>query len=132
MDKSNKCFYYKHFSARPMLQNYLKILPESAWIPIIKFKTANHRLPIEIYSWSITFKERKKSLCTMCNTGEVGDEYHYLLICPLFNEARVKFIPKRLNVKPSVFKFLQIVNSENRNVLINLSKFIKILFSVFK
>ena len=132
VENSNKCFYYKHLHARPMLQNYLKILPKSAWIPIIKFKTSNHRLPIEIYSWSITFKERQKRLCTMCNSGEVGDEYHYLMICPLFKEARVKLIPKYFYVKPSVFKFLEIINSENRNVLINLSKFIKILFSVFK
>ena len=69
VENSNKCFYYKHFHARPMLQNYLKILPESAWIPIIKFKTSDHRLPIEIYSWSITFKARMKRLCTMCNSG---------------------------------------------------------------
>ena len=48
------------FHARPMLQNYLKIIPESAWIPIIKFKTSNHRLPIEIYSWSITIKKGRK------------------------------------------------------------------------
>ena len=37
VENSNKCFYYKHFHYRPMLQNYLKILPESSWIPIIKF-----------------------------------------------------------------------------------------------
>ena len=51
---SPKCFYYKHFHARPMLKKYLKILPKSSWIPIIKFGAANQRLPIEIYSWQIT------------------------------------------------------------------------------
>ena len=58
VENSQKCCYYKHFHARPTLQKYLKILPQSSWIPIIKFKTANHRLPIEIYSWQITFKDR--------------------------------------------------------------------------
>ena len=132
MEKSQKCFYYKHFHAKPMLQKYLTILPASAWIPIIKFKTANHRLPIEIYSWQITYKDRNKRVCTMCNSGELGDEYHYLIVCPIFQEARVKFIAKYFYVKPSVFKFLQLINSEECNVLIKLSKFIKILFSVFK
>ena len=132
VENSQKCFYYKHFQAKPALQKYLKILPESSWIPIIKFRTANHRLPIEIYSWQITYKDRNKRLCTMCNSGEIGDEYHYLIVCPMFQEARVKFIAKYFYVKPSVFKFLQLINSEEHNVLIKLSKFIKILFSVFK
>ena len=109
------------------LQRYLKILPPSDWIPIIKFRTANHRLPIEIYSWQITYKERNKRVCTMCNSGDIGDEFHYLLICPMFHEARVKFIAKYFYKKPSVFKFLQLINTEVRSELTNLSKFLKIL-----
>ena len=132
VEQSKKCFYYRHFYARPTFQKYLKILPESAWIPILKFKTSNHKLPIEIYSWKVTFKDRNKRFCTMCNTGDIGDEYHYLLVCPLFQEARIKFIPKSFYVKPSVFKFLQLINSEEHKVLIQLSRFIKIIFSVFK
>ena len=132
VENSQKCFYYKHLYAKPMLQKYLKILPQSSWIPIIKFKTANHRLPIEIYSWQITYKDRNKRLCTMCNSGDIGDEYHYLIVCPMFQEARVKFLKKYFYVKPSVFKFLQLINSEQRKELVNLSKFLKILFSVFK
>ena len=132
VEMSRKCFFYRHFNAKPTLQRYLKILPPSDWIPIIKFRTNNHRLPIEIYSWQITYKERNKRVCTMCNSGDVGDEFHYLLICPMFREARVKFIDKYFYKKPSVFKFLQLINTENRSELINLSKFIKILFSVFK
>ena len=132
VERSSKCFFYRHFNAKPTLQRYLKILQPSDWIPIIKFRTANHRLPIEIYSWQITYKERNKRVCTMCNSGDVGDEFHYLLLCPMFQEARVKFIAKYFYKKPSVFKFLQLINSENRSELINLSKFLKILFSVFK
>ena len=50
----------------------------------------------------------------------------------MFQEARVKFIAKHFYKKPSVFKFLRLINTENRTELINLSKFLKILFSGFK
>ena len=73
----------------------------------------------------ITYKERNKRVCTMCNSGDIGDEMHYLLICPMFQEARVKFIAKHFYKKPSVFKFLRLINTENRTELINLSKFSK-------
>ena len=132
VDASNKCFYYKHFQPRPMMQKYLLTLPQNAWIPILKFRTSNHRLPIEIYSWKVAFVDRYRRLCTMCNTNEVGDEYHYLIVCPIFHEARIQFIPKYFRVRPSVFKFLELINSNDKKTLVKLSKFIKIIFSVFK
>ena len=129
---SNKCFYYRHFQTKPMMQKYLMTLPQNAWIPILKFRTSNHRLPIEIYSWKVAFVDRYKRLCTLCNTNDIGDEYHYLISCPIFHEARIQFVPKYFRVRPSVFKFLELVNSNDKKTLIKLSKFIKIIFSVFK
>ena len=58
MWKCQDVLFNRYFNAKPTLQKYLKILPPSDWIPIIKFRTADHRLPIEIYSWQITYKER--------------------------------------------------------------------------
>ena len=40
----------------------------------------------------------------MCNSRDVDDEFHYLLICPMFEENRGKFIAKYFYKKPSVFK----------------------------
>ena len=132
VDTSKKCFYYRHFQSKPKLQKYFLTLPQNAWIPILKFRTSNHRLPIEIYSWKVAFVDRHKRLCTLCNNNDVGDEFHYLIICPMFHEARIQFIPKYFRVRPSVFKFLELINSNEKKTLTNLSKFIKIIFSVFK
>ena len=73
-----------------------------------------------------------KRFCTLCHTGEVGDEYHYVLICPIFLEARKQFIQKYYYSRPSVFKFLELINSENKIILVKLAKFLKIVFSIFK
>ncbi len=61
-------------------------LPESKHIPLIKFRTTNHKLPIETGRWNnIELSERK---CNKCNMNTIGDEFHYLLECPLLLNDR--------------------------------------------
>ena len=64
------------------MEDYLTILPKSMYITFAKFRTGNHRFPIEVgRCQNIELAERK---CTLCNTGDIGNEMHYLLICPFF------------------------------------------------
>ena len=49
---------------------------------IIKYRTGNHRLPVETGRWDdITLNERK---CKICITDGIGDSYHYLFTCDFF------------------------------------------------
>ena len=130
--ESSKSFYYRHFQLKPSLQNYLTKMPPNIWIPLVKLRTANHKFPIEIYSWNILYRERSKRLCSLCTLNEVGDEYHYVMICPIFKEAREEFLSKYYFTKPSVYKYIELVNSGNHKILLGLSKFLNILFSIFK
>ena len=130
--ESSKCFYYRHFQLKPELQNYLKKMPPNIWIPLVKLRTANHRFPVEIYSWNILYREKSKRLCSICSLNDVGDEYHYIMICPIFSEAREEFLPKYFCKKPSVYKYLELVNSNNTKTLSGLSKLTNLLFSIFK
>jgi hypothetical protein len=43
---------------------------------------SNHRLPIEVGRW--TNVERHNRLCQLCQSREIGDEFHYVLQCPNF------------------------------------------------
>lgn len=129
---SSKCFYYRHFQLKPSLQNYLIKSPPEVWIPLVKLRTANHKFPIEIYSWNVLFKEKNKRLCCICNLNEIGDEYHYVMICPIFSEAREYFLPKYYFKKPSVYKYIELVNSKNSKTIAGLAKLLNTLFSVFK
>ena len=132
VENCSKCFYYQHFNFKPCLQNYLRKMPADIWTPIVKLKTANHRLPIELYSWDLLFKERNERLCTICDLKEVGDEYHYVMICPIFREAREEFFTKYFRTKPSVFKYIELINSTNFKVLKGLAKFLEIVFTIFQ
>ena len=69
-------------------EKYLTELPVNNRILMTKFWCRNHRLPIEAGCRAQT--QRDLRLCLHCN--DIGDEYHYLLCCPLFREEREKYI----------------------------------------
>ena len=45
----------------------------------VKFRTANHHLPVETGRWH--GKSISERLCTLCNSGETGDKFHLILEC---------------------------------------------------
>ena len=56
-------------------EKYLNLLPKKFRTIFIKFRTANHHLPIEIGRWCGTPKLERH--CHVCNRGQISDEYHY-------------------------------------------------------
>ena len=38
--------------------------------------------------------ERYMRLCQLCDSKEVEDEYHFLLVCSFFNVVRTKYLPR--------------------------------------
>ena len=53
---------------------------------LCKFRTTNHKLPIEQGRWNNTPRENRK--CNLCNLEEIGDAFHYILNCPYFKQYR--------------------------------------------
>ena len=49
-----------------------------------RFRTSNHRLPIELGRWNGTARDQR--LCPNCST--LGDEFHLLIDCPVFSDLR--------------------------------------------
>ena len=64
--------------------------------------------------------------------SDIGDEYHYMLICNYFAIDRKKFIPFQFYIKPSVDKFCQLMKSQKKSLLINIAKMCKVIFEKFK
>jgi hypothetical protein len=57
-----------------------------------KIWTTSHKVSIEHARWkNITLENRK---CKLCNSEEIGDEFHYILILysPYFKQYRYIFI----------------------------------------
>ena len=86
---------------------------------IIRFLTRNHRLPIETGRWqNKPVNERK---CITCS--DIGDEYHYLFVCPIFVNYRLKYIDEHYRTRPCMDKFISLINSNDVLLLKNFSLF---------
>ena len=50
---------------------------------------------------------------------------HHLLVCPAFEDLRIRYIEKRFHEKVSVHKFLNLMSCSKRKQLVNLSLFVR-------
>ena len=57
-------------------ESYLKLIPKQLYIPLIKFRSSSHKLPVEVGRWKNTIYAERK--CSLCNKNDIGDEFHYL------------------------------------------------------
>ena len=102
-------------------ENYLNF-PSYERVNICKLKCSNHKLPIETGRWREVRRDQR--LCDKCNLSAIGDEYHFLLVCPFFSDLRSKFIPTYYWRYPSVNK-LRSLFAGNRKTLSKLALFIQ-------
>ena len=75
-----------------------------------RLRLSSHRLEVESGRWvkpnQTPLNERK---ILNCKVREY--EYHFVLECPLYDELRKKYIARYYWVRPSMFKFLELLNS---------------------
>ena len=77
---TNETFYnYRLYKNNFGFEKYLITLPTCAAIKLIRFRTQNHKLPIQKGRFeNIPRNERK---CTKCTDNDLGDELHYIFKC---------------------------------------------------
>ena len=87
---------------------YLNELNENEAKVMLKFRTSNHNLPVETGRWrKLSFIDRK---CKLCDLSDVGDEFHYLFVCPFFVAERHLLIDKYYYTKPNMYKMNSLFN----------------------
>lgn len=111
----------KHFG----IAHYLKNSTDKNINYLIKFRSRNHSLPIETGRWrNIPYENRK---CPFCNT--LGDEYHFLMECTHFSRHRQLYLPGKYYFRPNTQKYYNIMNTNYRNELEKLCKFLKVIMN---
>ena len=112
LEQSSRASFYKSFAVFE-LQPYLNNVNVYKFCNALsKLRMSSHRLEVESGRWvkpnPIPFNERH---CLNCSVLE--DEYHFVLICPLFLELIKKYISKYYWSRPSMFKFIELLNTLN-------------------
>ena len=81
-----------------------------------RLRVSSHRLHIESGRWvqpnRIPVNER---LCSFCDVLE--DEFHFVLECRQYENLRKQYISKHYCARPSMYKFTELLNSSNKNIV---------------
>ena len=91
-----------------------------------RLRCSNHSLLIESGRFNnIDVHDR---ICPLCDTNEIEDEYHFVLICPFFNDLR-NHLPQRYKINPSRNKFNALMSSDKTSILKSLASYVYNAFS---
>lgn len=127
---SSKCINYRIYKSEFRLENCYINVHDNLMQPLVDFRLCNNHLPIEKGRWlGIDRNDRKCNLCT-CN--EIGDEFHYLLRCPYFMNARKMYLPTINMQNVNILTFKNIMCENDPHKIDNLSKYLKIVCKTFK
>ena len=94
---------------------------------ITKLRLSSHSLYIETGRHTGVARENRK--CILCNKNDLEDEFHFVLKCPLYQELRTTYIKRYYTNNPSMYKFLELLNSKGK-CLKNLALYIIKAFEV--
>lgn len=116
---------YIHLKTDLNFENYLNTI-KSKYLrsSITRLRISSHNLRIQTGRYGRNRIDRQERLCQVCQCSEIEDEYHFILICSVYHELRIRLIKRYFYHRPSMYKFIEMLKSNNKSVLNNLSKFI--------
>ena len=89
---------------------------------------SSHRLEIGAGRWARPYKPVSDRICNICNCLE--HEYHLVLECQLYDSLRGKYIDQLYWNRPCMYKFVELINSSNFELLSNLAIYVYKAFKV--
>jgi len=103
------------------IQTYLVKLPDYLLLSLSGFRLGRNKFPGVIgRNKNLDFEDR---CCKLCNDNLVGDEFHYLLECPTFAAARLKYLGRYYCHNPSMIKFSSALRPTSIRKMIKLAQF---------
>ncbi len=114
------------------LEKYLTVVNITKYrVALSRFRLSSHMFMIERGRWSNLKLPVDQRLCNNCQ-NDIEDEYHVLLICPLFVNFRRLYLPRYYYSPPSMYKFIQLMNNPCHHIIINLSKCVYHIMNTYK
>ena len=89
MNSTSKGLCYRIFKTELKIEKYISILPYNYMFNFCKFRCDGHRLPVETGRWHNV--SRADRLCHLCDSADIGDEFHYIMSCNYFKQERRKY-----------------------------------------
>ena len=126
------CTNYRMFKNELVYEKYLQILCQKEAITLSKFRCRTHRLPVNKGRFDANVVDDLQ--CPLCTPTDIGDEFHYIFVCPFFQNERKMYIPSNLcgsSLRPSALHMDKVFNTAHACQLKKLAKFVRIIMSYF-
>ena len=91
---------------------------------------SSHQLSIETGRHNNINRNDRK--CALCQVNDIEDEFHFVLVCTVYEQLREHYIPRYYYIRPSMLKFTKLLKTSNLNLLNNLGKYCKKAFNIRK
>ena len=114
IQSSSRCRMYKEIKQVHKPEAYLTInINKKVRTSFTKFRLSSHKLLVERGHWTISKLDYKLRKCTSCNSDDIEDKYHVTLVCEQFTDARKKYFKKYVYRRPSMAKFVELMNTKS-------------------
>ena len=127
---SPKCLNYRIFKQDFNLENYFNVLPDDLAMSFCHFRSLNHKMPIEMGRFVGTLRDDR--ICELCFLDKIGDEFHYMLECTYFSDARGVYLPGNLLAAPNTDAFRSMMCPVDTQDLFKVAKYCKIVLKTFQ
>ena len=124
------CSFYDLIKREMKMEKYLVDLNYQQRIAISKFRCRSNYLPISKSRFPTEDDYEESYICPLCRKNEIGDEYHYLFICPFFVDERREYLPE-IPSHPDVHHMILLFDNNETDKLRSLSYFIKLVMAIF-
>jgi hypothetical protein len=119
---SSKLSSYREFKSMLCPERYLlEITIPCHRRALSRLRCSSHPLMIE--SGRINNIEINDRICPLCDSGEIEDEFHFVLICSFYDVLRLN-LPNRYTVWPNRFKFNLLMRSDQTDIVKSLAFYV--------
>ena len=87
-----------------------------------QFRTGAHSLELERGRYQNLPTEQRT--CKICSANILEDEFHFVLSCRIYADLRLRFIPQKYFINPTIHKLHILLASKNDTVIRNLAQYI--------
>ena len=115
MGTCTSLYLYRYLKQTFEPSSYLSLDNSKYRNTIAKIRLSSHKLAIETGRHQNIVRDQRKCLC--CDLNDIEDEYHFILICPLYNDIRTLYIPTYYSNRPNMFKFTNLLNIDKTSIL---------------
>ena len=92
-------------------------------INLTKLRISAHILIVENGRYDQNRLSRNERFCTLYNAREIEGEFHFAIKCACYTDQISTFMKNYYYRRPSICKFIELVNSTNKHIIINSCNF---------